>query len=88
MPPLRVGIRLVCIVMYIFYFMFLLQGNLLSAKVNDSIIIRHSTSWEARTCLCDAETFRTTLQAVGKNSENMSSRIYKSVLRAVLYRIF
>jgi hypothetical protein len=28
-------------------------------------------------CLCDAETFRTGLKAVGKNPENMSPRIYK-----------
>lgn len=44
MPPLRVGIRLVCIVMYIFYFMFLLQGNVLSAEMNDSMLIRDGTS--------------------------------------------
>jgi hypothetical protein len=28
-------------------------------------------------CFCDAETIRTALKAVGKNSENMSSKIYK-----------
>jgi hypothetical protein len=34
-------IKLVCIIMYIFYFMFLFQENVLSAKVSDSMIIRN-----------------------------------------------
>jgi hypothetical protein len=56
--------------------------NVLSAKVNDSTIMRDSISlggtgvsnisakWE------NAVTFRTALKAVGKNYKNMSSKIY------------
>ena len=36
-----VGVKLVCIIMYIFYFMSLLWGTVLPAKVNDSMIIRN-----------------------------------------------
>ena len=34
------GIWLICV----FYFMFLLQGNVLSAEMNDSMLIRDGTS--------------------------------------------
>ena len=57
-------------------------GNVLSAKVNDSMIIRNSTSLRGKSepnvlsKMGKAVTFRTAFKAVGKNSENMSSRIY------------
>ena len=57
-------------------------GNVFPAKVNDSIIIRNSTSPEAKVCLkfsakmVNPGTFRTAFNAVRKNSENMSSRTY------------
>ena len=65
---------------------FLLQippsGNFLRAKVNDSMIIENSMSSGGKgvsnvlSKMVNAETFRTSLKVVGKNSKNMSSRIY------------
>lgn len=58
--------------------MFLLPGNVLPAKVNDSIIIRNSTILGSNNVSGDlqqngdAMTFRAAFKAVGKNSENMS----------------
>jgi hypothetical protein len=87
-----IGIRLVCIIMYIFYFMFLLWGmfslsrllgNVIPAKVNDSMMTRNSTILGSNTVSGnfpqndDSVTFRTVLKAVGNNSENMSSKIHK-----------
>jgi hypothetical protein len=59
-----------------------LSGNVLSAKVNDSMIMRGSmrprsecvSMFLAR--IVSTVTFRTVLKAVGKNSENMSSKLY------------
>ena len=68
------GVRLV----YIFYSMFLLRGNVLSAKVNDSMIIRDSMSQGGKgvpislAIMVNVMIFRTALKAMGKNSENMS----------------
>jgi hypothetical protein len=70
------GIRLVCIIMNIFYFMFHLQGNVLPAKINDSMIIRKSMIPETRMYLCEAEKLVTALKALGNNFENMSLKIY------------
>jgi hypothetical protein len=65
-------------------FLFLLQEIFsLSAKVDNSIIIRDSRSQGGKGVsissakLVSTVTFRTALKAVGKNSENMSSKIYK-----------
>ena len=44
MMMVSIGIRLGCIVMYIFCFMLLLWKIVLSAKVNDSLIIRNNTN--------------------------------------------
>jgi hypothetical protein len=62
------GVRLICI----FYFMFLLQGNVLSTKVNDSMVIKESTSPrdEVLSKMLNAETFRTAHKAVEKNTKN------------------
>jgi hypothetical protein len=62
---------------------FHVPGNILPARANDSRIIRKSTSPESKNVSNvpqqngNAVTFRTVLKAVGKHSENMSSRIYK-----------
>ena len=59
--------------------------NVFSNKVNDSMIMRYSTSLGGEGVsmslakMINTVTFRTALKAVGKNSENMSSRIHKSV---------
>lgn len=85
-----VGIRLVCIVMYILYnnVYILLYipplGNVFPAKVNDSVIIRNNMIPEMPQKYGDTVTLRTALKAVGNNSENMSSRIN---VRTVLYRV-
>lgn len=61
-----------------------LLGNVLSANVNDSMIIRdrQTESWRWRVSnvlskMVNVMTFRTALKAVGKNSKNVSSKIYK-----------
>jgi hypothetical protein len=57
-------------------------GNILPAKVNDSMIIRNSMSPESKgqseflTKVMNTVTFRTTLKTVRKNSENTSLKIY------------
>jgi hypothetical protein len=57
-------------------------GNVLSAKVNDSMIIRDRVNQRGKSVsvslakMIDAVTFKTTLKTMGKNSENMSSKIY------------
>ena len=59
-----------------------LLGNVLPAKVNDSMIIRNSMSPESKgqseflTKVMNTVTFRTTLKTVRKNSENTSLKIY------------
>jgi hypothetical protein len=83
-----VGVKLVWIIMYIFYSyssflgMFLLPrllGYALPDKVNVSIIVRNSRILRSKNVSGDLQqngealTFRTALKAVGKNSENMSS---------------
>jgi hypothetical protein len=61
--------------------MFLLWGNVFSTKV-DSMIIRDSSSLGGMGVsnvlrkMVNAMTSRTALKAVGKNPENMSSRMY------------
>jgi hypothetical protein len=54
-PPqvltIAMGIRLVYIIMYIFYFMFFFQGNVLSVKCNDSIIIKTNKQTKTSTIL-------------------------------------
>ena len=72
------GIRLVCIVMYIFY---IPLRNVLPVNINDSQIIREQESRRQRCGWClskmvNAGTFRKTLKAVGKNIENTSLKIY------------
>jgi len=63
--------------------MFFLQGNIFSAKINDSMVIRDSMSPENEgisnvfSKMVNAVTFRTALNAVGKNSKNMSSKLCK-----------
>ena len=56
------------------------SGNVLSAKVNDSMIIRNSRIPGSKNVSGVPQqnvlTFRTALKAVGKNSVNMSSRLY------------
>ena len=74
-----VGIRLICLIIYIFS----CYGNILPVKVNESMIVRNSmslggnnvsnVSWQNGNTV----SFRTAIKVVGKNSENMSSRIYK-----------
>jgi hypothetical protein len=60
-------------------------GNVLPAKVNDSMIIRNSmipgTENVSRVHQQNgnAVTLTTVFKAMGKNSENMSSRIYKAM---------
>ena len=60
------------------------MGNVLPAKVNDSMIIRNSIILESKNVSDDLQengdsvTFRTVFKAVGKNSVNMSSKIHKS----------
>jgi hypothetical protein len=95
-------IKLVCIVMYIFYFMSLLWGifsfssllgNVLYTKVNVSIIIRKSmipgsdNIYGVPQQNDNAVTFRRALKAVGKNSKNMSSGIYQSMYELFFTRI-
>jgi hypothetical protein len=60
-------------------------GNILSAKINDPLVIRNSTIPEGgenvanvSSKIVNAEIFRTTLKAVGKNSETISSKICNS----------
>ena len=53
------------------------SGNAFPVKGNDSIIIRNSTSLRGENVfLTNAVTFRTVLKYMGKNSENVISRIY------------
>jgi hypothetical protein len=79
----------VCIIIYIIYFLFLLQemfslsrllGDVLPAKVHDSMIVRISTSPGVKNVffskMVNTVTFTTALKAVGKNSENLSSRMH------------
>ena len=54
----------------------MLWRNVLSAKVNDSMIFRDSMSPEDEDMANVSAEFRTAIKAVGKSSENMSSRIY------------
>jgi hypothetical protein len=62
-----------------------LLGNVLPAKVNESMIIRNSMILGSENVSSvpqqngNTVTFRTALKTVGKNSENMSSRTYKLV---------
>ena len=62
------------------------MGKVLPAKVNDSMIIRNSTiTWSKNVSGVPQQngsvvTFRTVHKTVGKNSENMSLRIYKLIL--------
>ena len=57
-------------------------GKVLSAKVNDSMTIRDSMNLRGKGVsmflakIVNSETFWIALKAVGKNSENMSSKIY------------
>jgi hypothetical protein len=75
-------------ILYILYFMFLLLGafflsrllgSFISAKVNGSRIIRNSTIPRRKNMFNDLQqngdtvTFRTSFEAVGKNSEMISS---------------
>ena len=56
-----------------------LLGNVLSAKVNDSLIMRSSKSLGGEDMsqhMVTAVTFRTAFEAVGNNSEKISSRMY------------
>ena len=71
--------------LYIFLYVPLLGKTLLyafSTKVNDSMIIKDSPSLGGKglskvfSKTVSAVTFRTAFKAVGKNSENMSSRMY------------
>ena len=58
------------------------SGNIFSAKVNDIVVIRNSTSLVVEGVsmslanMVNTVTFSTALKAVGKNSKNMSSKIY------------
>jgi hypothetical protein len=73
---MRHEVRLVCIIMYIIYFMFLLF-----AKFNDSMIIRSNLSPGRKgesnvlSKVVNAVTFRTVLKAMRKTSENVRLRI-------------
>ena len=72
-----IGIRLVCIIMYIFYIPPL--SNVLPINVNDPMIIRDSMSPGDEvvanvSAKLNAGTFRTAFKAVGKNSKNMSQK--------------
>jgi hypothetical protein len=59
-----------------------LLGNVLSAKVNESIIIKGSMSLGGKYMsiflvkMVNTVTFRTALKAMGKNSENLSYMLY------------
>ena len=72
-----VSIRLVCIILYIASHSSFKEC--LSAKVNDSMIIRDSTSPDClmsqQTGEHNTETFGTAFKGVGKNSENKSLKI-------------
>lgn len=50
-----------------------LSGNVLPAKVNNSMFSRNSTIPGSKNVSGDTVTFRAALKAVGKTSENMSS---------------
>jgi hypothetical protein len=56
--------------------------NVLPDKVNNSMIIRNNMCLGGKgishvlSKMANAVTFKTTLKAMGKNSENMSSRMY------------
>lgn len=74
--------------MFLFLDMFSLArllGNVLSAKINDSMIIRNNTIIGSKNVPGvpqqnnNAVTFRTTLKGMKKNPKNMKSRKYKSV---------
>ena len=59
-----------------------LSGSVLPAKINYSMIIRNRMSPRGECVsmflarIVSTVTFRTVLKAVGKNSENMSSKLY------------
>jgi hypothetical protein len=60
--------------------MFLLStllGNVVLAKVHDSVIIRNSMIAGSKNVSGHTMTFKTALKAVGKNPENMTLRIHK-----------
>ena len=67
--------------LFFVYFMFLLLGNVLSAKVNESRITRDSMSQGDKGVSMslarkvNTVIFRIVLKAVGKNSLNMNSKI-------------
>jgi hypothetical protein len=74
-----IGIRLVCIIMYIFYIPPL--SNVLPINVNDPMIIRDSMSPGDEvvanvSAKLNAGTFRTAFNAVEKDSKNMRLKIY------------
>jgi hypothetical protein len=73
-----VGIRQVCIIMYIFH---IPSRNVLSVNINDSRRIRNSRVQESRMwlCLCkmvNTGTLRTALEAMGKSSKYGNLKIY------------
>jgi hypothetical protein len=61
------------------------SGNVLPAKLSDSMIIRSSISPEDKNAsvslakMVNAVTSRTAHKAVGKNSENISSKLYNFI---------
>ena len=72
-----VGIRLVCVVMYIFSGTTSRGGlfplrKVLQANINDSMIIRQQKSQQSS----NSGIFRTALKAMGKSSKHMSLNIY------------
>lgn len=76
---IAVDVKLVCIMMYIFYFNVPPSGNVLPDKVKDSMITRNSMIPGSENVSGDSQqngdavTFRKALKAVGKNSENMNT---------------
>ena len=87
-----VSVKLICIIMFIFYCMFLLWGIcqvylgiVFPAKVNHSMIVRKNRIPGKENVSGDflengnTVNSRAALKAMGNNFENMSSRIFKSM---------
>ena len=70
------------------------SGDVLLAKVNDSTIIKNSTSLGVESVsmllskMVNAATIRTPFKAVGKNSEIMSLKIYKQDFSTVQNELY